>query len=156
MRFFLSLLFICIFSIVNGQNDEIKNTNHIFFEGMQTGDTVTLKKSIHKSLTLQTVFLNKEGKGVLKNQTKEQFLKLVSSKKKENTWFEKLLSYKINIDGDLATVWMPYEFYFNEKFSHCGTNSFQLFKNNGHWEIISIVDTRRIENCNLLKDKYLN
>ena len=57
--------------------------------------------------------------------------------------FEKLLLYDIKIDGNLASVWTPYEFYFNEKFSHCGANSFQLFNNNGKWEIIYLVDMRK-------------
>ena len=147
MRKLFILFFLFTISFINGQNNEIKNTIHTFFEGLQNGDTITLEKVIYKELTLQTIFVNKEGQSTLKKETKEQFLKAVSSKKEEDVWLEKLLTYQINIDGNLATVWTSYEFYFNSKFSHCGSNSFQLFNNNGHWEIISIVDTRRQENC---------
>ena len=68
-------------------------------------------------------------------------------KKKEDIWFEKLLSYIINVDENLAIVWTPYEFYFNEIFRRCGVNAFQLFFNGEQWKIISIIDTRRKDNC---------
>ena len=55
----------------------------------------------------------------------------------------------IKIDGNLASVWTPYEFYLDNNFSHCGVNSFQLFNNNGNWEIIYIVDTRKKLGCKL-------
>jgi len=73
----------------------------------------------------------------------------VANKKKEEIWLEKLLYFDINIDGNLASVWTPYEFYVNGSFSHCGSNSFQLFKNNGNWEIIFLVDTRRRQGCEI-------
>jgi len=57
--------------------------------------------------------------------------------------FEKLLDYKIQIDGPLAHVWTPYEFYVNGKLSHSGVNSFTLFKEKDAWQIIHIIDTRR-------------
>jgi hypothetical protein len=52
------------------------------------------------------------------------------------------------IDGNLASVWTDYKFYIGEKFSHCGVNSFQLFKGDDGWKIIYIIDTRRKDNCN--------
>ena len=56
---------------------------------------------------------------------------------------EKILTYKIQVDGTMANVWAPYEFYANGKLSHTGVNSFQLFKDEGIWKIIYLVDTRR-------------
>ena len=52
----------------------------------------------------------------------------------------------------MASVWTPYEFYFNGTFSHCGANSFQLFKEDNQWKIIFLVDIRRRENCKALKE----
>jgi hypothetical protein len=56
---------------------------------------------------------------------------------------EKILSYNIQIDGAMAQVWAPYEFYLNEKFSHSGVNAFTLFKEKDEWKIIYLIDTRR-------------
>ena len=126
----------------------IKNTINTFFEGLHTGDTLLLKKAIGKDLILQTTFVNKEGKSVLRTETRNDFLGAVSRKDSTTVWFEKLVSFTIKIDENLASVWTPYEFYLNDNFSHCGVNSFQLFNNNGNWEIIYIVDTRKRQECN--------
>lgn len=53
----------------------------------------------------------------------------------------------ILIDGNLASVWTDYKFYIDDQFSHCGVNSFQLFKGKDGWKVIYIIDTRRKENC---------
>jgi hypothetical protein len=56
---------------------------------------------------------------------------------------ERLLDYSIQVDGAMAHVWTPYEFYVNNKFSHKGVNAFTLFKDNGLWKIVYLIDTRR-------------
>ena len=53
----------------------------------------------------------------------------------------------VKIDGALASVWTPYKFYFNGKFSHCGVNSFQLVRMNNTWKVQYIIDTRRRVGC---------
>jgi len=141
------LIFLLLSTFCNAQSDAIKNTISTFFEGLQSSDTIIVNSVIHKDLIMQTIYLNNEGKSNLKTASKSQFLKDIATKKKEDVWFEKLLSYTIQVDENLATVWTPYEFYFNQKFSHCGVNSFQLFFNDEYWEIISIIDTRRKDNC---------
>ncbi len=133
---FVTLLLLISTASICSQNttikNKIKNTINIFFKGMHNGDTLLIKKTISQNLKLQTTFVNKEGKNVLKTETKDAFLLAVSKKESSTVWFEKLLSMDIRIDGNLASVWAPYEFYLNNNFSHCGVNSFQLFNNNGN------------------------
>ena len=131
----------------------IKKVIETFFDGLHKGDSTLISKTIHKEVKIQTTSTNKEGLKLLKTDTRQQLLNMIANKKPDATYFEKLLSYKINIDGNLASVWTPYEFYYNNTFSHCGANSFQLFNNNGHWQIIYLVDMRRRQNCKALKDK---
>ena len=129
------------------QEDKIKGVISLFFEGLQSGDTLKIKQTISDKLILQTTFINKEGKSVLKNESVSTFLNSVASKKKEDNWEEQLLSYHIQIDVNMANVWTPYEFYLNNKFSHCGVNSFQMFNDGEQWEIIYLIDTRRKQEC---------
>ena len=56
---------------------------------------------------------------------------------------ELLLGHTIHIDGAMAIDWTPYEFYVNGKKSHSGVNVFSLYKENGQWKIVAIIDTRR-------------
>ncbi|CAM1367460.1 nuclear transport factor 2 family protein [Tenacibaculum xiamenense] len=132
----------------SSEENKIKNTINTFFDGLHKGDSAIVSSSIHKSLKLQTTFTDRESKTQIRTQLKDELLKAIASKKKEDTYFEKLLSMEIHVDANLASVWTPYEFYYNGKLSHCGANSFQLFNNNGKWEIIYIVDTRRRKGCN--------
>ena len=132
---------------------EIQKTIVTFFEGLHNGDSTLIKKTMHHDIKLQTTFTNREGKKVLKTETKAQLLKAIARKKPTDVYLEKLGSYTIKVDGNLASVWTPYEFYVNGNFSHCGANSFQLFNNNGNWEIIYLADMRRRQNCGALKDK---
>ena len=137
----------------NRKEEAIKNVIDSFFEGLHYGDSSKIRTTIHKDLKIQTTSSTKDGIKVLRTQKAKDFLTGIANKKPENNYFEKLLSYDIKIDGNLASVWTPYEFYLNEKFSHCGANSFQLFDNNGKWEIIYLVDMRRRSDCIAINPK---
>ena len=132
---------------MNSQNkneaEKVKTCINSFFEGMHKADTLLINKVTDTTLILQTIFVNKNKETTLITSSKKNFLKAISNKNPNDIWFEKLMSFNIKIDTNMANVWAPYEFYLNGEFSHCGVNSFQLFKNNGNWEIIYIVDTRR-------------
>ncbi|MDQ8151400.1 MAG: nuclear transport factor 2 family protein [Gemmatimonadota bacterium] len=60
---------------------------------------------------------------------------------------ERLGPQTLQIDGNLATVWVDYWFYVGPRFSHCGVDAFQLARIGGAWRIFSVVDTRRTAGC---------
>ncbi len=137
----------------NREKLAIKKVIATFFEGLHKGDSSLIKSTMHATIKIQTTATNRKSEKRLKTEGKQQFLMTVANKNPEDTYLEKLLSYTIKIDGNLASVWTPYEFYLNGKFSHCGANSFQLFDNNGKWEIIYLVDMRKRQRCDALKNK---
>ena len=155
-KIFTLLIVIILSSVVNAQENShkkaIKNTIETFFEGLHKGDSSIVNSTLHSTINIQTTFTNKEGKNILVTESKNKLLTSIANKKLEHTYLEKLVSWDIKIDGNLASVWTPYEFYLNDKFSHCGANSFQLFNNNGKWEIIYLVDMRRRNNCKALEE----
>jgi hypothetical protein len=61
---------------------------------------------------------------------------------------ERISFETVKIDGPLAIVWAPYNFFFNGQFSHCGMDSFQLVRFGKEWKIQYIIDTRRRTGCN--------
>lgn len=137
------------FSQTISEEQAVKTTIENFFKGFHKGDTLLLKKTISKDLIAQTTFTTPKGEKVLRG-TPNVFKTLMNFSKNvkaTDNYDEKILSYKILVDGNLASVWTPYEFYNKGKFSHCGVNSFQLFNNNGNWEIIYLIDTRRRNGC---------
>jgi hypothetical protein len=150
---YIFLIFVCLFlNQANAQNtskeEAVKSSILTFFDGFHKGDTAVIKSVIHQNLQLQTAFYNKLGESVLKTESKKQFLSAIATRDTNTVWLEKLLDFTILTDSNLAVVWTPYEFYFNNEFSHCGVNVFQLLFTGEKWMITSIVDTRRKENCN--------
>ncbi|TVZ56399.1 putative lumazine-binding protein [Lutibacter sp. Hel_I_33_5] len=156
-RIITALLVLVITTTIKAQETSeekaIKLTIETFFKGLQQGDSAIVSSTLNKTIKLQTTYTNKKGKRKLVTETKEQLLKGIANKKPEHTYLEKLMSWEIKIDGNLASVWTPYEFYLNGKFSHCGANSFQLFNNDGGWEIIYLVDMRRRSSCEAYSDE---
>lgn len=126
---------------------QVKSAIDTFFEGFHKGDTTLMKSVMMDKMLMQTTFTNKEGKNVLITEESEKLISAVADRTIDQKWDERLLDYVIQVDGTMANVWTPYEFWFNGKFSHCGVNCFQLFDDNGQWKIIYLIDTRRTENC---------
>jgi hypothetical protein len=88
----------------------------------------------------------REGGTVLQVLTLEQFAEFVANDKRE-PWVERLRHPEVRIDGTLATVWAQYDFSFGTRFSHCGTDAFQLLRTPAGWKILSLADTYRTEGC---------
>lgn len=149
-QLFWAVLF-CILSTgvmaQDAQKEELKQVVDLFFKGLQNGDTLSIKKTLADRVVLQTAYKNKEGESILRTEDMNRFIKSVGGKNPDDIWEEHLLSYSIQVDGNMANVWTPYEFYFNKNFSHCGVNSFQLFHDGTDWKIIYLIDTRRRSRC---------
>ncbi|MFI2743747.1 nuclear transport factor 2 family protein [Zhouia sp. PK063] len=141
----IALVFSANFSFSQQTADkiEVKNTIDAFFKAFHEQDSVAIKSTVSDEVIMQSIGKNKDGKIKLTTANFHDFLKSIISIPKENTFEEKLTDYIINVDGNMANVWTPYEFWYNGKFSHCGVNNFQLFKEDEHWKIIYIIDTRR-------------
>ena len=148
ITFLIALLISSSLFAQKSDEAEVKNTIVKFFDAFHKQDSVAINALVSKDLTLQSIGKNREGATQLSTQEFSAFLKSIVSIPKDQKFEEKLLDFKIQIDGDMANAWTPYEFWFNDKFSHCGVNSFQLVKLEGTWKIIYLVDTRRREGCN--------
>jgi hypothetical protein len=124
----------------------IKHTINNLFDGMRKGDSIMLRSVFAKTMVLQSVSNKADGTAVLAVEKADDFVKAVGTPHK-GIWDERVVFETIKIDGDLASVWAPYKFYLDGKFSHCGVDVFQLMKTAIGWKIIYIVDTRRTGNC---------
>ena len=138
-------LFLLISTFTFAQNKEeiaIQKTINQLFEGMKNADSVVVKNVFSENAILQTI----NSKTEVHSEDFRKFAKSVSNFKK-GALDEKIIFESIKIDGNLASVWTPYQLFFQGKFLHCGVNSFQLVKQNEVWKIQYLIDTRRKENC---------
>jgi hypothetical protein len=48
---------------------------------------------------------------------------------------------RVEVSGTLATVWLPYDFYIDGEWSHCGVDLFTMIRTDGEWLIASLTYT---------------
>lgn len=130
----------------HAQKQEVQKTIEDFFVAFHAKDTVKLKSICSDNIILQSIQENANG-GKISDESASEFYKSIAAIPANLNFQEKILSYSIQVDGTMAHVWTPYEFYINDKLSHKGVNAFTLFKENSTetsgWKIIYCIDTRR-------------
>lgn len=135
------ILFLLISSFSFAQNTsekEIIKPIENLFNAMKSADSLGVKNAFSDSAIMQTFGKNQE----IRTDKVEDFAKQVGASQAGDL-DERFTISKILVDGNMASVWVPYQFYYKGNFSHCGVNSFQLAKINNEWKIQYIIDTRR-------------
>jgi hypothetical protein len=46
---------------------------------------------------------------------------------------------EVRVSGPIAMVWLPYDFYRDGQWSHCGVDAFTLLRTDGGWRIATLV-----------------
>lgn len=139
------IFFLLISSFSFAQNTsekEIIKPIENLFNAMKSADSLGVKNAFSGSAIMQTFGKNQE----IRTDKVEDFAKQVGASQAGDL-DERFTISKILVDGNMASVWVPYQFYYKGNFSHCGVNSFQLAKINNDWKIQYIIDTRRKDNC---------
>ena len=70
---------------------------------------------------------------------------------------EKYWDPVVFIRGPLAMVWNPFEFWVDDKTSHCGVNMMQMVKTDGTWKLANTMWTHEPpETCEFLRPSDLS
>lgn len=147
MKYFCLLICLAFCNCIKAQSadDSVRSAVNQLFTAMKNADSALLASSFADSAILQTI-VDENGKVDVKTEAIADFASQVG-KMEKNILDERIQFDVIKIDGALAIVWAPYQFYYKGKFSHCGADSFQLIRINGKWKIQYLIDTRRREGC---------
>ncbi|MEP6591769.1 MAG: nuclear transport factor 2 family protein [Gemmatimonadota bacterium] len=65
----------------------------------------------------------------------------VHDTKLTDTFTERGFRHDVKIAGPVAIAWVPYDFYRNGTWSHCGVDVFTLLRTDGRWRISSLAYT---------------
>lgn len=114
---------------------------HNMFTAMKTSDTNLLKTCFSPTTIFQTI-VTKNTQIEIKTEQLQDFINSIG-KQSPGALDERITIAGLLIDANLASVWTPYQFYYKEKYSHQGANSFQLVKVADGWKIQYLIDTRR-------------
>ena len=126
-----------------GQNptkdeDQIKAVILKTFSAMKAVDTVALKSCFTTNALLNVSQIRSEGT-IVREVPISKFVQSVLSRK-PGDMDERVLSWgPILIDHEIATAWVPYEFYLNGKFSHKGVDVFLLVKTGNEFKIQTLL-----------------
>ena len=146
----LALVFIFLaYSSANAQlADEeaaVLATMDRFFAALGNSDRVGLEETTIPASLFASASVDSEGNEVVRFSTREALVNGLSNpdaKRIERYWSPTVL-----VQESIAAFWAPYDFHIDGEFSHCGIDSFQLFKIDGAWLIGSSSYTRETEGC---------
>ncbi len=116
-----------------------------FFAGFNAKDTTVMRGTLYEDVKLFTTFTNQQGQPVARSEAAAGLMSSIAGA--PGKLLEKIFEPSIEVEDGLANVWVRYEFYVDDKFSHCGIDSFLLVKTSDGWKIASIADTRRRAGC---------
>ncbi len=118
--------------------DQIKAVILKTFSAMKSVDSVALKSCFTSNAMLHISQVKPEG-NVVREVPATKFIQNVMTRK-PGEMDERVLSWgPILIDQEIATAWVPYEFYLNGKFSHKGVDVFLLVKTGNEYRIKTLL-----------------
>ena len=142
MKKLLLLLFLCPLLAISQQKtsdeDQIKAVILKTFSAMKSVDSVALKSCFASNAMLHISQVKPEG-NVVREVPVTKFIQNVMTRK-PGEMDERVLSWgPILIDQEIATAWVPYEFYLNGKFTHKGVDVFLLVKSGNEFKIQTLM-----------------
>jgi hypothetical protein len=147
-----TILLTVIFSLLvsnafaqNKQNEDLKAASEVpdrLFAAMKAKSFEDIRATFTPEGQLVAIDKPRDGKGISKTRvfTAESFAKNISEAKGAD-FIEKMPNKDVRIAGDMAVVSGRYTFYVGEKFSHCGTNTFNLVRTETGWRIANAAST---------------
>jgi hypothetical protein len=124
----------------------IKYVIHQFFESLEKKDSVLMQETTTDEAQIWRRYNNKKPIEMDMRFSKDDLPKMHTLPKVK----EVALEFEISVGDGIAMAWVPYEFWVEDKFSHCGIDAFTLFEMDGNWKIISAAYTVEKENCTRL------
>ena len=142
MKKILLLLLLCPLLAMSQQKtsdeDQIKAVILKTFSAMKSVDSVALKSCFTSNAMLHISQVKPEG-NALREVPADKFIQNVMTRKLGDM-DERVLSWgPILIDQEIATAWVPYEFYFNGKFTHKGVDVFIFVKSGNEFKIKTLL-----------------
>lgn len=147
MLLILFMAFATTSAFAQTPEEEVRAVIDRLFDGMRAGDSTMVRSVFHPTMAMGTTFTHRDtGAPTFQEGSADRFAEAVGTPHDE-VWDERIWDVQIHVRDNLASAWMDYAFYAGDTFSHCGVNSFQLFRSAEGWKIIYLVDTRQRQGC---------
>ena len=110
----------------------VLNVVQAFFDTMTARDIEGARKILMPQGRFHAMDMRKPKIDPRGFSNEEYFAQLQASKE---TMRERIWNPEVRVHGLIATVWAPYDFWRDGKFSHCGIDAFDLIKTDEGWKI---------------------
>ncbi|MFW2476374.1 MAG: hypothetical protein ACN4EP_05640 [Sediminibacterium sp.] len=125
----------------------IKKTIHTFFLSLEMQDSILYKSAVLLDGQIWRINNTSNPQKYDMRDFRTDITKLVSKNKLKEIPYR----FDIKILNGIAMAWVPYEFYLNEQFTHCGIDVFSLIETQDGWKIVSLSYSIEKTGCEVLK-----
>ena len=116
----------------------------IFFDTMASRDVEGARRVLMPEVRIFTA-RDQDGQPAVRASAGEDYLKGLGAGKQANR--ERIWNPEVRVHGPIASVWTPYDFWVDRKFSHCGIDVFDLVKTAEGWKISGLSYTVERTGC---------
>jgi hypothetical protein len=122
----------------------VATVQHLF-DAMKANDTAALRSLFLPGTRLVAMSVDQAATASPRTQTDSAFVQLFAARRQQ--LLERMWQPVVRIQGSIATVWAPYDFHIDGKFSHCGIDTATLIKTARGWQIAALVYTVQLNGC---------
>lgn len=110
-------------------------------QAISEADTVLMRQMLDPGTVLTQIVETPDGQARRVSRiTADEFIPGIGDPRQG--FLERMWAPRVRIQGAVATVWAPYDFYIDGNFSHCGIDTFQLVRRADGWRVAGLVYTR--------------
>lgn len=110
------------------------------FDALGSGDADLLRAVMEPGVVMHFSERSGEGETSLGSSTMEGLATRIASS--DTPLIERMWDPVVSVNGSLATIWTPYDFYSGDQFSHCGVDAATLMNGDDGWKIVALSWTR--------------
>jgi hypothetical protein len=114
------------------EREAVLTVMQTFFDTMAAKDVDGARKILQPQGRFHAMRMRDGKPDVRAFSNEEYFADLKASKQAMR---ERMWNPEVRIHGLIATVWTPYDFWIDGKFSHCGIDAFDLIRTEEGWKI---------------------
>ena len=118
----------------------VMNVMQAFFDTMTAHDVEGARKILQPQGRFHAMTM-KDGKPDVRAFSNEEYFAQLQGDLSKRKLRERIWNPEVRINGLIATLIAPYDFWIDGKFSHCGTDTFDFIKTEEGWKIAGGVYT---------------
>lgn len=130
---------------VSADRDAVIAAVQAVFEAMRTRDTAAISAAFTPGAQLVSISSAPGREPRVQMQSLAAFATAIGTAPGELV--ERMWDPRVEIAGDLASLWAPYDFRIGATFSHCGHDAVHLVRTTAGWKIAGITYTAVRTGC---------